>query len=194
MKLAVIVEGHGDVQAAPVLLRRIVAELIGAPEVSILRPLRVPKSKLVKAGELERSVELAARQVGEDGGILTLLDADEDCAGTLGPALLARAMQKRPDRRLAVVLAVVEFEAWFVAAARSLRDVGVLEFEQLPPVDPENVKDPKKWLEGASGSGWKYRETLDQAALVARMDLSQAQAAPSFEKLVRDLRRMVGRL
>lgn len=66
--VACIVEGHGDVSAVPLLIRRIAAA--GFPELDllVLRPIRVSRQKLVKAGELERAVELAARQTGVRGG------------------------------------------------------------------------------------------------------------------------------
>jgi hypothetical protein len=54
------------------------------------------------------------------GGVLVLIDADDDCPAHLGPALLARAREARSDVPVSVVLANREFEAWFLAAAPSL--------------------------------------------------------------------------
>ena len=57
-----------------VLLRRIWEtdpEGLAFPEV--LQPLRVPASRLLRQGELERSVEFVARRVGQGGGALVLL-------------------------------------------------------------------------------------------------------------------------
>ena len=76
-------------------------------------------------GELERQVEFAGRSVAPDGAILILLDSDADgaCPAEDGPALLSRARRARNDLAISVVLASKEFEAWFIAAARSLRGV-----------------------------------------------------------------------
>jgi hypothetical protein len=59
-----IVEGHGDREAVPVLIRRIAERLDPALVVHVASPIRTSRYKLVKSGELERAVELAARRVG----------------------------------------------------------------------------------------------------------------------------------
>lgn len=107
-RIATIVEGHGEFYAVPILLRRI-AESRGHT-VHVPRPIRVNRDKIVKPGELERAVELAARRVETNGCILILLDAEKDCPGILAPALLRRATKARPDRRIRVVLANPEYE------------------------------------------------------------------------------------
>ena len=104
MQLACIVEGHGEVQAAPVLLRRLASALDPTVALRVEPVIRITKSKLIQTGELERAVELAARKIGGEGAILILLDSDEDCPAELGPRLLARARRVRarcPDLRCA---------------------------------------------------------------------------------------------
>ena len=64
MKLGVIVEGQGDVAALPILLRRICERLSLVEAVEIVRPHRIPRSKLIRADELERAIELVARDTG----------------------------------------------------------------------------------------------------------------------------------
>jgi len=104
MRLICIVEGHGDVAALPVLLRRLVPEqLMG--KVEFPPPIRLPRSRLVQERELRRVIEFAGRQTGADDAILVLLDADEDCPRTLATTLLGLARQARPDRQIAVVIA-----------------------------------------------------------------------------------------
>jgi hypothetical protein len=104
MKLGLLVEGHGEVQAAPILVRRI-AE--GAGRSCVVHPvLRQPRSAMVRAGELERAVTLLGNKVGAGGSVLVMVDGDDDLACTLGPQLLARAQGVRPDRRVGVVVAV----------------------------------------------------------------------------------------
>ena len=107
-----VVEGNGEVQAVPVLLRRIVQELAPARSPVVLKPIRVPRSRFIKEGVLEAYVGLAAQRVGVGGGILILLGANGACPARLGPALLARARRARPDRRIEAVLAKCEYEAW----------------------------------------------------------------------------------
>ena len=121
IRLGCIVEGHGEVEAIPVVVRRIAEQESPLSIVQIPTPIRISKGRLVKTGELERTVELAARLAGQPGGVLIVLDSDDDCPAEQGPALLARAVEARSDRPIAVVLAKREFEGWLLAAAESLR-------------------------------------------------------------------------
>ena len=51
-RIAVIVEGKGEVQAVPVLLHRIVAEVAPIVTAHITRPIRVHRDNIVQQGEL----------------------------------------------------------------------------------------------------------------------------------------------
>ena len=93
IRLGCIVEGHGEVEAVPVVVRRIAERESPFEFIQIPRPIRISKDSFVKAGELERTVELAARLAGEAGGVLIVLDSDDDCPAEQGPALLARAVE-----------------------------------------------------------------------------------------------------
>lgn len=190
MRIGLIVEGHGEVHAVPVLVRRIAAWLGYSGELEILPPLRIHRQKLPKEGELERAVEIMARKVGDGGKLLVLLDSDEGCPATLGPALLTRARAQRTDRDAAVVLAKREYEAWFAAAAASLRGQRSLAADVTPPPDAEALPSPKGWLSKRMSNG--YSETVDQPALTAVFDLGAARTTASFDKLVRDLARLLG--
>lgn len=184
-KIATIVEGHCEVDAVPILLRRI-ADSLGAA-VQALRPIRVSRDKVVKAGELERAVELAARRASTDGRILIVLDAEKDCPKDLAPELLRRAMKARSDREIRVVLAKTEYEAWFLAAASSIAGKRRIAPSAVPPEDPESIGSPKVWLRRRMPSDEPYSETVDQPALSAVFDLEAARSAPSFDKLWRDV-------
>ncbi len=189
LRLGAVVEGHGEVRAVPVLLRRMLAEIRPGSAVRIPTPVRYPRSRLLRTGELERAVVLAAEQAGEGAAVLVLIDADDDCPAELAPSLLRRVRGRLADRPSTVVLAKREFEAWFLAAARSLRGYRGLPQDLEPPTDPEGVRGAKEWLAHRMG---RYRPTLDQPALAAIMDLEEARRAPSFDKLWRDLERIFG--
>jgi hypothetical protein len=191
-QLACIVEGQGDLEAVPILLRRIAQEL--APGIAVrVHSFRVPRTKLLKDRELERAVELAARRVGRDGGILILLDSDDDCPALLGPALLSRAARARSDVLVRVVLAHRELEAWFLAGAESLRGRRGLRNDLQSPQDPESIRGAKEWLTNHMPGGQRYVETLDQPALAAVLDLAAARRADSFDKLWRDVASLLAR-
>jgi hypothetical protein len=191
IQIGCVVEGHGDRDAVPVLLRRIAALVDPGILIRVPPPIRVPKSKLVKQSELERMVELAARKIGGRGAVLVLIDSDDDCPAQLGPALLTRAKRVRHDLPLAVVLAKREFESWFLASAVSLRGVRGLADNLEPPPDPEEVRGAKEWLSHRMQGGRRYSETVDQAALSARFDLDVARRATSFDKCYRDIVRLL---
>lgn len=182
-----IVEGYGEVTSVPILIRRIVARYAPDLYVDVGRPIRDSRSGLVKAGGVERTVELAARQTRPTDGILILLDADDDCPRELAEALAGRARAARPDRAISVVIANREYEAWFLAAARSLRGKRGLADDVEPPPDPESIRDAKGWLAHHTPHGFTYKPTIDQPALTKEFDLEQAYAARSFRKLVKDV-------
>jgi len=190
-KLAAIVEGHGEVEALPLLIRRVQE---GDP--SLLQPdlkqsdvIRVGRSKVVKQDELERAVELAARKVGRGGAVLVLLDADDDLGCELGPDLLARA--DREDIDVGVVIAVREYESWFLAAAKSLSGVAGLRQGLTAPASPGTIRGAKEWLGERMADNRSYRPRLHQAKLTAAMDLEALAADRSFRKLEKEVRRLL---
>jgi len=72
--LASIVEGHGECEAVPILVRRIAQNLDAALAVSVHPVLRVPGSRLAKQGEIERTVELAARKNAGQPALTAIFD------------------------------------------------------------------------------------------------------------------------
>ncbi len=169
--------------ATPILLRRLGAEMFGVHDLAVLRPFRLPRTKIEIAGELERALQFGAAKLRSVDGrsmILILVDADEARPCVLAPRLLSRSEIAGVD--VACVLANPEFETWFVASAPSL-------FFQAAaagaPKDPEEQRARKKWVADRLGG---YSETLDQPRLAAGMDLAMCrERSPSFAKLCREL-------
>ena len=176
-EIAVIVEGKGEVEAVPLLLRQIAKQIAPDAALKIARPIRVPRDRIVQPGELERYLNIAIRHGGPGAAILVLLDADKDCPAELGPRLLERARQARPDRQIQLVLAKREYEAWFLAASES-----VVSGAPDAPGDPEAIQGAKEWIRRHQA----YRPTVDQASMTATFDMAKArQHAPSFAKMWR---------
>jgi hypothetical protein len=193
LTIACVVEGYGEVVALPVLLRRLLTERIspGSPPPDVLKPHRIPKGSL-KIGQLEKAVAAAGNRVPGAGGILVLVDADDDCPGTEGPEWLARARKARNDKPIAVVFAKREFEAWFLAGANSLVGKRGLSTDLAAPPTPEDVRGAKEWLTGHMEGSRAYKETVDQPAMASALDLDEArQGSPSFDKLWREVERLV---
>jgi hypothetical protein len=180
-----IVEGDGEVMALPVLLRRLCEWTTPQVQPLIASPIRVRRDRFVQRDEeFRRFMLLAAAKCGTDGWILLLLDADDDCPATFGPALLERARSIVGHQRISVVLANREYEAWFIAAAPSL--TGVRGFAVQPgdhQVEAERPRNAKGWIRERMPGGI-YGPTTDQAAFSARMDLRMAlDRSRSFRKL-----------
>ncbi len=180
-----IVEGHGEVVAAPLLIRRI-ASAMNVFDVVVKKPIRVPKHKLQKTGELERTLDLAIQKAEGACGILILLDADDDCPGETAPALLTRAREAWPNVPIQIVLAKMEYEAWFLGAIDSLIDEKQPELKPVRDYNPEGIRGAKEKLEEILDS--HYSETVDQPAYTSLFDLGEARAnCPSFDKCWRCL-------
>ncbi len=194
VKIGCIVEGESEVATVPLLIRRIAANLYPELPIVVPPPIRRPRNQVVKENELEKAVEFVARQIGGQGAIFIILDSDEDCPAELGPALLHRASQARSDLSIAVVIAKNEFEAWFLAAAESLRGRRGLKNDIHTPSDPEAVRDAKGWLDRQMENNESYSETTDQPALAALFDMEQARQADSFDKCYRDIVRLLAQL
>jgi hypothetical protein len=196
INMAVIVEGHSEVESVPVLIRRIAAEIDPSVFIDIKEPIRRPASKLKRPGELENAVELAARKIGGNGGVLILLDCDGygECPKTDAPLLLSRAHASRSDIPVSVVLANKEYETWFIAAAESLRGKRRLSESLEIVADPENIRDAKGWLSHRMPQNDPYSEVNDQPALTGKFDMQSARRARSFDKCYREIAGMISAL
>lgn len=187
ISIATIVEGDGEVHALPVLLRRLLEWKPAPVFVQPLPPIRVRRDRFLnREEEFRKQLLLAAAKCGEQGWILVVLDADDDCPATLGADIYRRAQQHVAHRRLSVVIANREFEAWFIAAAQSIDGYRGFRLPLGATVDAESPRDAKGWLRG-NMEGGAYRELLDQPAFSAMIDLQQAfDNSRSFRKLCKE--------
>jgi hypothetical protein len=179
-----IVEGDGEVAALPILLRRLCQWLTPSLHVNVSMPIRVRRDRFLNVDtEFRRMLEFAASKCRDDGWILILLDADNDCPAVLGKVIHARAQAIVPHRRISVVLANREYEAWFIASAKSLDGQRGFAIGAGTAPAPESLRGAKEWLSARILNG-KYREVTDQPAFSALMNLSDAQVSSrSFRKL-----------
>ncbi len=189
-----IVEGEGEDAAIRLLVQRIVASIDPNTYVAVSDIFRVSRTKVVRPGQLENSIEAAARKLGGTGAILVLLDSDDDCPARLGPELLRRARGQRGDIPISIVLAHREYEAWFLAAAESLRGHRKIDPNfSLPSNPPESYRDAKGQVSRMMRNR-HYSPTVDQASLTERFDITMARSANSFDKCYRDIAALVAQL
>ncbi|MEY4531066.1 MAG: hypothetical protein RLZZ156_1787 [Deinococcota bacterium] len=181
-----IVEGQGEVLASRDLITRVAATFWN-PEiyVDVLAPILLPRTKIEIPSELEKKIELARRKIRASnsyGGILVLFDSDDDCPATLAPKILKRATNTCSDLPISVVMAHLEYEAWFLASASSIKTLN----NASPHPNPESKRNAKGWL--SEHMSVNYDPTQHQASFTTQFDLHAARAAaPSFDKLCRDL-------
>ena len=192
LRIAAIVEGHGEFDCVPILLRRIGQEILGGKILEVLKPIRRSRGELVKEDGLKKAVALALKLLrdfpSQDDAslILILIDSERECPRMLGPKLLEIAKGVDPRADVSCVLAHVMYETWFVAAAMSLDKYFTVKPEECPQ-DPEGSECGKSWIEKHVKEP-KYRETIHQAKMTGSMDLVRCRgASPSFDKLCREL-------
>ncbi|MBM4050410.1 MAG: DUF4276 family protein [Planctomycetes bacterium] len=189
LHLGAIVEGHGEVRAAPILVHRIASEWDPTQTVIVKPVVRSPSSWLKKPGALESEVENVVRRLGGMGGVLVLLDCDwhAGCPKFDGPPWLKRAREARRDVPISVVFAYREFEAWFIAAAESIRGYCGLPLDLVPDPRPEAIRNAKGWLTRHMPRNRPYAETTDQPALTRAFDMHAARRTDSFDKCYREI-------
>ena len=181
--LVPIVEGHGEVQAVPVLLRRLLPGCGGA-HLGVARPFLVKRNKVVKVGELERAIEFAVSDRANARALLVVLDADDD-----DPIALAAALQVRAEETthlpIRVVVASREYESWLLASKETLRGLRGIRDDAVAPTNPESLRAAKSHLTFNMVSGRRYLEVDDQASLTSRIDFDLAAArSASFGRLI----------
>ena len=183
MKIQPVVEGRGEVEAFPVLLRRL-QELSSEWQFSIARPIRQNSSIIRQELNFKKAIKLA--RIQEDcGGILVLFDLEDDCPADIGPQLQQWADDLSLNVPCCVVLAYREYETWFLAGIESLRGYRNIRSDAEKFDYPEQNRDSKGQLETRMMPDCYYRETLDQAPLSALVDIKQvAGRSRSFKKLI----------
>lgn len=167
-----IIEGHAERESIPVFIRRLLNDQ-GVHNIPVRPGFRVHRDKVVKPGELERTVETALSEATARALIL-LLDADDDCPASLGPTLLGRGVVSAAGHPLGVILAKKELEAWFIAGIESLRGQRGIRGDATCPADPESIQGAKGWLTEHMEGGRTYVEVDDQPALIATFDYGTA--------------------
>jgi hypothetical protein len=191
MRFGIIVEGHGEIDAVPILIRRILGAQRPDLPIQVPPPLRLSRGKITKPAELSRAVELMARKAGDGAPVLIFIDADDDCPAELGPQLLAVARMSRSDREIGVVVAQREFEAWYLASASSLSGIGGLPGGLVPPPDHQQIRNAKGWLDHRMPDG--YAPAVDQPRFAASFSLEEARTNQSFLRCEQLVLRMADR-
>lgn len=186
VRIGCVVEGHGEVSALPVLLRRLASSVDPPTVVAADKPVRVHRDQFLNGTKAEEHLRIASLRAGAGGGLLVLLDADEDCAKTVGDAARGLADCVAYAHPVVAHCPVCEYESWFLAAAESLRGCRGLPDDLELPGDPEAVRDAKGWLTRNTPRGAIYKEVEDQPAFSAEFCMQLAYLrSPSFRRFCR---------
>jgi hypothetical protein len=184
MKIYPIVEGHGEVEAAPVLLRRLLAEA-NCQHIGVGHPIRRTQSQLRSKEGIQAGVRLALLQP-ECAAVVILFDGEDNCPKELAASVRAWARAAAAGKPCDIVIAYREYETWFLAALESLRGQYGIPINATAPANPESKRDAKGALEEFMPPDRAYSETGDQPAMSAGFDMSLAHRRNrSFRKLVK---------
>ncbi|GEM_PF-851083 len=196
--LATIVEGKSEQKAIRGLLERIIYDKLGATGISIARPFRVNRYRVIKEGNLERAMNSAVRDAEKRGShvaaLLVLLDVDDDCRVEMSQTLIARA-KKATNLPVSVVLANKVIECWPLGAKKSLRGICGIREGADAPEEPESIRHPG----GRSGQlsknmihGRRYNKSNHLPTLLKNMDIDLCrERCLSFDKFYREVDKLV---
>jgi hypothetical protein len=188
-----IFEGHGEVEAAPVLLRRLLAEA-DCQNVGVGRPIRRTQSQFRSKEGIQAGVRLALLQP-ECAAVVILFDGEDDCPKELAAQVRGWARAVAAGTPCDVVVAYREYETWFLAALESLRGQYGIARNAAAPANPESKRDAKGALEEFMPPDRAYSETGDQPAMSAVFDMGLAHRRNrSFRKLVKAIGELLTQL
>jgi hypothetical protein len=179
-----IVEGPGDVKAIPVLLRKILWDYLNCYYIGVGFPKNAGgRGGLDKTGGIERFITYASI-TPDCEAILVLVDSDEDCALDWVKWACDRCRAIGLSVPIAVVCAVREYEAWFLASLDSIRGTGKLADDIQFLGNPESTGGAKEWFTQQMPPGSAYKETSDQASYSSQIDVPLAMNnSRSFKRL-----------
>jgi hypothetical protein len=191
MKIASIVEGDGEVEALPVLLRKLPLTTRN-PYIDILKPLRVKRDRFLNnMTEFNRFIEMAIGKAS-GGWVLILLDADDDCPAQKGNETRQKINAQWPHARISLVFAKSEYEAWFICCADTLNGKHGFTYTDPVPENPENIRNAKGWVKQRM-IGETYGEIRHLPKFTAHLDIETVRKrSRSFQKLYKEWETHVG--
>lgn len=180
--LVPVVEGDGEIDAVPLLLRRLL-QRDERWDWSIGKARRIGGiGKLRK--ELASVLQRLTMAPGCDA-ILILMDLDDGCPVEVAAELAqsARALALRCP--VAIVLAHREYEAWFLASLPTIAGHYDLPAGLVYEGVIEGRRNVKGWLSDQMPPGRIYKETVHQAGCTNLIDIDLAVAnSRSFRRFV----------
>lgn len=187
-KVVPIVEGDGEVTAAPLLIRRILWDM-GRYDLRVIGPKNAHgRGNLEVEGGLERFIKYAWKEK-DCGAIIVLIDADRDCAKELAQGFSKRVAAMGVVYPVVIICAKHEYETWFLASLETIsgKDLSgrtALRNALEAPEDVEEIGNPKGVLTRHMPKGRAYKETEDQEPMTQLLDIGLAkERSRSFRRM-----------
>ena len=186
-KVLIIVEGYGEVEAAPLLARRVAFELLNTYTATFIQQRRRGLCHLRSQNwhHFRRYLKAAFY---ENCPILWMLDVDDDCAVDVAIEMSNVANEENCPVPFAVNLWVREFETMFLYDLETLS-------KKLDRFDldgatnqPETIRGVKEWISSRMPKGSIYKPSVDQARISGSIDVSKVfNTYRSFQHFVKTL-------
>ncbi len=194
LSIVAVVEGPGEVEAAPGLIRRILWERLGRYDIPRISAIRA-SGKLDLVNNLERRLGIAISQ--EPDAILVLVDADDECPVEAVGSLVDRVSALNLGVPVAMVYAKSEYETWFIGSLSEGTGDGIrarlnIASSVNAPENFEDIRGAKEWLRGRMPRNQGYTETSDQADLTHHIDMDLVYGrSRSFRRLCHAVEELV---
>ena len=173
-----IVEGKGDAEAIPLLVRRVLYEhgIFGVQTAP--RPkTKVEIGKLRQLGQIERYIDYCNRESGDS--ILLAIDSDDVCPVEIAREFRNRIRQTRLRKPVSICLFNREYESIFLPSIHLIA-AKYPEFKWRTlavPMDIEAIRNVKGALSEMMPTDRAYKPTRDQARFTDAIDLGKTRAA-----------------
>jgi hypothetical protein len=181
-----LVEGHGEVDAAENLINRL-SHAIGSP-FRWAKPIRwsnLHQWENPRRGGVRNGADFI-RGKSDAGALLLLKDEDDGCPKELAPEIAVRLRSLLLPFPAAYVLLRPEYEVLFLPC---IERMGLPEGTAWDGSTWESRRGIKEWLSSKMPSGRSYKPTVDQLSMTQKIDLEVLRAAnvPCFGSLERAL-------
>ncbi len=182
----ILVEGHGEADAAENLIVRLSRDLgFAHPWTKPRRWVNIHQWESRGKGGVKRGAELI-RTKPDAGALLFLKDEDDGCPKTLAPNMAAYLRSLNLPFPTAYVLLHPEYEVLFLPC------IDRMDFPircRWEGATWESKRGIKEWLSSQLPRGRSYKPTVDQLPMTQKLDLEELRSAevPSFGSLERAL-------
>lgn len=179
----ILVEGHGEVEAAHNLIARLSDEVgLNLPWTKPRRWVNLHQWDAQKNGGIRAGAEFV-RSKPDAGALLILKDEDDGCPKHLAPQIAEQLRALKLPFPVAYVLLHPEYEVLFLPC---LSNMG---FPQWDMESWEARRGIKEWLTRQLSRGRSYKPTIDQLPMTRQIDFSVLRSAgvPCFGTLERAL-------